>query len=258
MPRLKLLIAYEGTDFHGWQRQDPPGKEPLRTVQGVMESVAGAVLGHPVRVAGASRTDTGVHARGQVAALDTNTAIPTERVARAINSRLPEDVEVLSAEVVGSEFEPVTHATSKCYRYSLLHGAQHSQRAPIFERRFVAVTVHRLDVARMQAVAACFVGTHDFRAFAHDPDSRETTVRSVHSCLVRATDAQHVVIEISGSGFLHHMVRIISGTLLEAGRGRIEPNQVFQALETRDRTLAGPTMPPDGLCLEWIHYGPRN
>lgn len=258
MPRLKLLIAYDGTDFHGWQRQDPPGKEPLRTVQGVLESVAGAVLGHPVRVAGASRTDTGVHARGQVAALNTSTPIPVDRVARAINSRLPDDVEVLQVEETNTEFEPVTHATSKCYRYTLVHGAHHSQRAPIFERRFVAVTVHQLDITRMQAAAARFAGTHDFRAFAHDPDSRETTVRTVHSCLVRAPDPQRAVIEISGTGFLHHMVRIVSGTLMEAGRGRIDPQQITRALETRDRTLAGPTMPPQGLCLEWIHYGPRN
>lgn len=263
MPRLRLLVAYDGTDFHGWQRQLPPGQEELRTAQGVLTAAVRDLIGAEVPVQGASRTDAGVHARGQVAAFTVeHLRIPVERLAMALNTRLPRDIEVVEAREEVESFDPVRDCVSKSYSYRLRAASAARPRglegrATPFERRFTAVCRHRLDIARLRAAAAQVVGTHDFRAFAHEPDQRETTVRTVLGCGVCEPEAGIVRFDVAGSGFLHHMVRILVGTLVEAGRGRIEPGDIAQIIASRERSQAGPTMPPDGLCLEWIHYGPR-
>ena len=256
MPRFRLLVAYDGTDFHGWQRQEPPDAPALRTVQGVLEEAVATALGGPrVPVMGASRTDAGVHAVGQVAAFTADTRIPIDRLAMAITARLPEDVCVHRAEEVHAGFDPISDCVSKCYRYTIAHGVAAPDPALLFARRTTWVTRHRLDVAAMRAVAERLTGTHDFAAFAQANHGRESTVRSVFGCTVHEPAPGRAVVEVSGNGFLYNMVRIIAGTLVEAGRGRIGAAEVDAALAERDRAKVGPTLPPHGLRLEWVRYG---
>lgn len=332
MPRYKLTIAYDGTEFCGWQKQfphadavpahmhgfkpndpgewesltqapplpaaqmcPPPGagemdrmRRELRTVQSVVERAARLVVREPVVVTGASRTDAGVHARGQVAAFSTmesgrGRGWPAERgtlpLMRAMNARLPDDVLVRSIEIVPEDFNPIAGAAAKGYTYTLWC-ADHR---PMWQRRTLMHLWHRMDVGAMRACAAEFVGEHDFAAFAATGHGRLTTVRTVFGCEVmeesagsighgsegaeqrgwpRAEgltgeaqgDVQKLVIRVWGNGFLWNMVRIIAGTLVEAGKGKCEPERVREALRTGDRRLAGPTLPPLGLCLEWIRY----
>jgi tRNA pseudouridine38-40 synthase len=254
MARVRLLVAYDGTDFHGWQRQEPPGREPLRTVQGVLTDAVATVVRHPVDLVGASRTDAGVHAKGQVAAFTCQQPVPMEKMALAINARLPQDVCVLNAHAAPEGFDPISWCTSKCYRYQIAHSARSADLPLLFERRSIWRTWHRLDVARMQAAAAHIVGTHDFASFAQVNHGRQSTVRSIYGCTAWQTGPGRITVEVAGSGFLYNMVRIIVGTLVEVGRGHLEPGAVQQALRTNDRTLVGPTLPPHGLHLEWVAY----
>ncbi|MSR29097.1 MAG: tRNA pseudouridine(38-40) synthase TruA [Phycisphaerales bacterium] len=261
MPRFRLQIAYDGTDFHGWQRQEPPGLPPLRTAQGVLTEAVVDLFGMGLKVDGASRTDSGVHARGQVAAFTVeNPRIPIERLAMALNTRLPRDIEVRVASRVNDDFDPVRHCVSKSYSYHLRHGDAGRPpglegRADPFERLSTAHVRHHLDLTSMRTASAPLTGTHDYRAFAHNPDERETTIRTVHGISVNEARPGVIRFDVAGSGFLHHMVRIIVGTLVEVGRGRTPPDRVGEIMAARDRSRAGPTMPPEGLCLEWIHYG---
>jgi len=254
MPRVRLTVAYEGTDFHGWQAQNPPDGSPLRTVQGVLSEVVAHVVRAPITLVGASRTDAGVHAIGQVAAFDADLRIPIDRLAMAITARLPPDVQVREASLVADAFDPIADPVSKAYRYRMVPGAPPRRWPPLFDRRTVAWTRHDLDVARMQAAAQRLVGEHDVVGFAQIDHGRRTTVRTIHHCHVRESASGEVEIEIAGSGFLYNMVRIVAGTLHEVGRGRFDGERIDEILATGDRRLAGPTMPPEGLCLMWIRY----
>lgn len=295
-----MTIAYDGTAFHGWQKQDLPreqyerykserdgggpivmperpdlpemivgareeGKVKLRTVQEAVERAVREVVREPVHVLGASRTDTGVHALAQCAAFTTSddreSGAPDERLVKAINSRLDDDVVVRACWRVADGFDPIKDCSSKGYRYSILDG-----NAPaLFERTRVATVPVELDVDRMQEAAAVLVGEHDFGAFASAGHGRESTVRTVLGCDVQRTGADAwsvggvggvggIAIDVSGTGFLYNMVRIIAGTLVEVGKGRMEVDQVREALARGERGLAGPTMGPAGLCLMWIRY----
>ena len=255
MPRFRLVVAYDGTHFHGWQRQDPPGAPSLRTVQGVLEAAVAIAVKRPVIVMGASRTDAGVHGFGQVAAFTAETRIPMERMALAINARLPRDVRVRSAEVADPHFNPISDCVSKCYRYSIAHGDLGTDGNLLFEKRYVWSTRHPLDHTLMAAAAGVLVGTHDFAAFAQASHGRETTVRSIYGCTVISPQPGRITIEVAGNGFLYNMVRIIAGTLVDVGRGKTDVAHVREALATCDRSATGPTMPPHGLRLEWVRYG---
>jgi tRNA pseudouridine38-40 synthase len=286
VPRYKLTIAYDGTDFCGWQKQEPPAgrdiapekvmdEKPgeadarlvLRTVQEVVERACREVVREPVVVMGASRTDSGVHARGQVAAFTCSdqgqTGWPVERGAeplvRALNSRLPHDVLVVDAAPVAETFDPISDCTAKGYSYTL-HVSPHR---PLFDRWFVHHVWVPLDVPAMNTAAARLVGEHDFAAFAAAGHGRMSTVRTVYECRVEETEtarqpgiepAKRVRIEVSGNGFLWNMVRIIAGTLVDVGRSRLTPDDVSAAITSGDRRKAGPTMPAEGLCLEWVRY----
>ena len=273
MPRYKIIVAYDGTNFHGWQKQfrrefiddelktpAPPILEtvnadsaPLRTVQAVVEDAVRIVVREPVNVLGASRTDSGVHARGQVAAFTTSRDIPVEKLPRAITSRLPDDVQVLHAEIVPDDFDPIRGAIAKGYRYRLAHScARH--RKPLFDRHVVTHTAYRLDVESMNEAARLLLGEHDFASFARISHGRESTVRTIYECKVTATRSTRCHIDVAGNGFLYNMVRIIAGTLVEIGRGAMKPQAIVGVLAARDRNAAGPTLPPNGLCLMWIRY----
>lgn len=247
--RYKLLIAYDGSAFHGWQKQEPPDAPALRTVQGVMHDTMVRLFKQPINLVGASRTDSGVHARGQVAHFDAVSRVPVERMAMAINSRLPDDIEVLEAEAVSPSFDAIRQAVTKQYTYTI----HNTERRPLGIRHMVHHYWQPLDAERMNAAAARLVGEHDFEGFSAAGHGRESTVRTIHRCEVQR-DGDRVVITVEGSGFLWNMVRIIAGTLLEVGRGHFEPQHIDEILRTADRQLAGPTLPPNGLCLEWIRH----
>lgn len=255
MPRYRLTVAYDGTDFHGWQRQEPPDREPLRTVQGVMEEAARRVVYEPVEVTGASRTDSGVHAVGQVAAFTTTKEIPVARLPMALTSALPDDVQVVDAAIVADDFDPISDATSKGYAYTIVHGPPPEFWPDLFQRRHVCRTWHRLDPREMAIGAVHLVGEHDFTSFAHSRHRRESPVRRVLRCEVIEESAHRLRIEVSGTGFLYNMVRIIAGTLLDVGRGRLKPDDIATIRDARDRTRAAQTLPAQGLCLRWVRYG---
>ncbi|MBL4591573.1 MAG: tRNA pseudouridine(38-40) synthase TruA [Phycisphaerales bacterium] len=272
--RYKLTVAYDGTDFVGWQKQEPPdpdapqplpGQEPkriqLRTVQHIVEQAVRETIREPAHVLGASRTDSGVHALGQVAAFtsapDESKGVgwPIERgtaaLVRALNSKLPRDVLIMKAETVPRNFNPIGGAIEKEYRYTMVSGPVR----PLWDRRTVFHTWHPLDATLMQQAADYIVGEHDFACFAQIAHGRKTTVRTVFTCNVEPQpEPGRVVIRISGSGFLYNMVRIIAGTLMEVGRAKIDPDALPAILQSCDRKQAGPTLPPQGLRLEWIRY----
>lgn len=277
--RYKLTVAYDGTDFVGWQKQEPPDPSgaldgsgvpkriKLRTVQEVLEQAVRKAVREDVVVNGASRTDSGVHALGQVAAF---TSVPddskgvgwpadrgTDTLVRAVNAQLPRDVLVRSAELVDDAFEPIGGALEKEYTYTFACGPVR----PLFGRRYVFHTWYELDAALMHEAAQRIVGEHDFASFAQINHGRTTTVRTVTKCDVDAEprggdqDPTIIRVRVAGTGFLYNMVRIISGTLMEAGRGKLSAADVSAALAAADRAAnPGPTLPPQGLRLEWIRY----
>lgn len=312
MPRYRLHIAYDGTDFSGWQRQTiPPAMriaqqstsqqqqqqpdqrahnrhanednsiptgpyllEPLtpdadpelRTVQAVLERTIRRVVRQPVTIMGASRTDAGVHANAQCAVFDTTDNAtnraegwPADRgpepLRKAINARLPSDVAILAADIVPENFSPIADARAKGYAYTLCIAPERT----VFQRRYAHHVREELDIEAMRQAAAELVGKHDFASFAAAGHGRASTIRTIFNCNIieqQSTKTQHrlIRIDVSGDGFLWNMVRIIAGTLVDAGKGRIDTNRVRQALQTPDRRLAGPTLPPQGLRLEWIRY----
>ena len=247
--RYKLRVAYDGSGFHGWQKQEPPDAPALRTVQGEMHDALQRLFKQPINLVGASRTDSGVHARGQVAHFDAVSRVPVERMAMAINSRLPEDIEVRHAEVASPDFDAIRWAVTKQYTYAI----HNTDQRPLGLRHMVYHYRHALDAGLMDTAAKKLLGENDFEGFSAAGHGRESTVRTIHRCDVHRDD-ERVVITIEGNGFLWNMVRIIAGTLVEVGRGHFEPDHVDEILRTADRQLAGPTLPPNGLCLEWIQH----
>ncbi len=252
--RYKMIVAYDGTDFHGWQTQNRPDKPSLRTVQEVMEKAVTTVVRQPVNIIGASRTDSGVHARGQVATFETTNEIPPEKLIMGINSWLPDDIQVRKIEQTHDSFNPIDDCTSKGYRYQIAHGCSNPLRKPMFDRRYVAHTAFELDAERMNEGAKLFEGKHDFAGFTKLNHGRESTVRRIDSCHVQHVSDGEIHIDVSGAGFLWNMVRIIAGTLLEVGRGKLTPEDIHEIIQSQDRRRAGKTLPAHGLFLEWVSF----
>ena len=245
--KIKLVIAYDGTDYHGWQIQ--PG---LRTVQGARCAAATALLRHPTHVQGAGRTDAGVHALGQVGVIDTTHPIPADHLASGLNDHLPQDIAVLHAQEVAPDFDVVGDVTRKAYRYTIYTG----RLRPVRRIRFCWHFPAPLAVEAMHTAAQHLVGTRDFRSFAAAVDEGENTVRTVFRCDVTRVgdDCDLITIDVEGDGFLHHMVRIIAGTLIDSGRGHWPPEHMADILAARSRKAAGHLAPAPGLCLEWIKF----
>jgi len=245
---IKLVIAYDGTDFKGWQKQPDQ-----RTVQEVLEQAVRRVVRHQVNIIGAGRTDSGVHAAGQVANFYTTCPIPAEGLFKAIGYRLPKDVTLVRLAEVPPEFHATRSAVSKLYRYRIWNASGR----PVEEhlQRYTYHFWQPLDVERMRQAAKFFVGRKDFAAMASKGSGRLTTVRTVFRCEVYR-HWQEVRVDVEGSGFLYNQVRNMVGTLIEVGRGHWEPQIVEEILESRDRTKAGPTLPARGLCLQWVKYIP--
>ncbi len=256
MPRYALTIAYDGTAFHGWQKQHPPDLDPLRTVQGVVEAAVEELIRESVHVLGASRTDSGVHAEGQIACFTSAVDLDPEILPAALSSRLPVDVQVRHAEIVDPVFNPISDAEAKSYRYRLAHGRTMADSRPLFDRHTTAWSARELDVSLMKQAAHDLIGEHDFGAFTKIRHGRESTVREIYQCAVEEDSSDRLRIDVEGNGFLWNMVRIIAGTLVEIGEGRLPVDSIPGMLESGDRRQAGRTMPPEGLCLMWIRYGP--
>ncbi|MEM8874492.1 MAG: tRNA pseudouridine(38-40) synthase TruA [Planctomycetota bacterium] len=244
--RLRLTLAYRGTHFHGWQEQ----VEGLRTVQREVRHALQQVVRHPVTVVGSSRTDAGVHAKGQVARFDTHmTQIPLEGMRKALNAKLPVDVLAVRIDHAADDFDTIGDTIDKRYQYQIWTGDDRNLflHDLAFHRRGVS------DLAAMRAAAGNLVGTHDFASFAKPGHGREHTVRTITDCTV-SRRGQRIVIGVEGTGFLWNQVRIIAGTLAEVGRGKIDPDSIPDVLAAQDRTAAGPTAPAHGLFLQWIRH----
>ncbi len=251
MRNLKLTLAYDGSRFHGWAVQpDVP------TVQGALIETLQAVTQEKVRVYGAGRTDAGVHALGQVANFKTRSTIPVENFQRALNALLPAEVRVLKAEEVPSQFHARWHATGKTYRYRILRASV----CPPFDARRVYHYPYPLDAGAMMAAAPDFEGSHDFSSFAawDSEDAEESRVRTVtFSRLERDDQRDELVYTVRGRAFLRYMVRKMVGTLIAIGKGNIARDGIPAILEARDRSLAGPTAPPEGLYMVEVFYPER-
>jgi tRNA pseudouridine38-40 synthase len=244
MRNVKLTIEYDGTGYVGWQVQ-PNGT----SVQEVLQRAVAEITGEPdAAVVGSGRTDAGVHAAGQVAHIKTETAIPAGDLVHAINTKLPDDIAVLHAADVPPDFHARYAARAKTYRYSILN---RPVRSPLARNRTHLVR-HTLDVSAMRAAARHLVGRHDFTSFQSKPDGT-SAVRTI-SRLEIQDRAPRIDIEVTANGFLYHMVRTLAGTLIEVGRGRRAPDDIPGLIEARDRSRAGPTAPPQGLCLLDVTY----
>ena len=245
MRNVKLTISYCGTDYHGWQRQ----KKGITTVQQVLEEAVKQGLGHSVKIRGSGRTDTGVHAAGQVANFFTDSPIPTEKMYRIITRHLPADIRVIRSEDVSDDFDPIISSRSKLYRYTVFNNYE----IPIQARPFCYQYYHTADAPTMQTAAAMLVGEHDFASFTPTGQKRQSTVRTLYRCQVWRK-YHYVYFDLEGSGFLYHMVRNIVGTLLDIGRGHRLPDCIPEILSAKNRDAAGPMAPANGLCLQWVRY----
>ena len=244
MKRVMLTVAYDGTGYHGWQLQPN-----VITVESVLNEKLSELFGEEIRVIGASRTDTGVHALGNIAVFDTNARMPAEKVSYALNQRLPEDIRIQKSIEVPIDFHPRHQNSRKTYEYKILN-REFPQ--PI-QRLYAHFTYVPLDIERMQKAADYFVGEHDYKSFCSVNTVAETTVRTIYALTVEKQD-EMITIRVTGSGFLYNMVRIIAGTLMEVGRGNLEPENIPDILNSLDRTKAGPTAPACGLTLVKYQY----
>lgn len=240
MKRFCLTVAYDGTKYHGWQVQEGT---PL-TIEGVLNNALSGLLNEPIEVIGASRTDAGVHALGNLAVFDSNTTIPGERLLFAINPLLPDDIRVVDSREVDADFHPRHGEFRKRYEYRILNTP-----FPDPTRRLYSWHVdYKLDIDRMQEACDCLIGEHDFKAFCASGSQALTTVRTIYKADV-TVKGDEIVFGIEGNGFLYNMVRIIAGTLVDIGRGRLEPACISAAIESGDRTKVGQTAPACGLVL---------
>lgn len=244
MKRVKLIVAYDGTAYCGWQLQ--PGKP---TIEAVLNQALSELLQEEITVIGASRTDSGVHALGNVAVFDTNHSIPAPKICPALNQRLPEDIRVQLSEEVPQDFHPRRVTSRKTYEYHILN----RKVALPTERLYSYYVYYDLDLEAMQKAATYLIGEHDFKSFCSVKTQALDTIRRIYQLEV-TKNVDNITISVTGGGFLYNMVRIIAGTLIEVGRGAYPPEALIAMLERCDRSLSGPTAPPQGLRLIKIDY----
>lgn len=244
MKRVKLIVAYDGTNYCGWQIQING-----ITVEEVLNKTISELVGEPIAVIGASRTDSGVHAMGNVAVFDTESRIPAEKMSFALNQRLPEDIRIQESCEVPLDWHPRYCDTRKTYEYRILN----RRFAIPTERLYSHFFYYPLDVEKMQQAADYLVGEHDFKSFCSTRTQVENTVRTIYFLRV-IKEGDMIQIQINGNGFLYNMVRIIVGTLLKVGTGMYPPEHVKEILEAKDRRLAGPKAEARGLTLMEIEY----
>jgi len=244
MRNLKLTLAYDGTEFHGWQIQPD-----LPTVQGTLKEALEKLLNHDVNVTGSGRTDAGVHAQGQVANVETIRAIDTDAVIKGVNALLPPEIRVWQVEEVGMDFHSRRSARSKTYEYHVWR--QHI--VSPFHCRYVYAFPYTLDASAMDEASSCFEGTHDFTSFCATATAVEDRVRTIFDAEWQR-GPEEWIFRIKGSGFLQYMVRTIVGTLLYVGAGKLRPQDIPPMFDQRDRRVAGPCVPSRGLHLIRVDY----
>ncbi len=239
MKRVRLIVAYDGTNYHGWQVQ----KNGI-TIESELNRCLSELLQEQIEVIGASRTDAGVHALGNVAVFDTRSRMPAEKISYALNQRLPEDIRIQKSEEVAPDWHPRYCDSRKTYEYRIYRGE-----FPMPVKRLYSLFTYRsLDVAKMQEAAKYFVGEHDFKSFCQVHAQVDSTIRHVYDVSVYE-EGTDVVIRVTGGGFLYNMVRIMAGTLMEVGQGKRKPEEITEVIEAKDREAAGPTAPAHGLML---------
>ena len=244
MKRIGMVVAYDGTNYSGWQIQ-PNGI----TIQGILNEELTRLLGEKIEVQGASRTDAGVHALGNVCVFDTSSRIPGEKFSYALNQSLPEDIRIQLSEEVEPDFHPRYADSEKTYEYRILN-----RRFPVPTERLYSYFYHyKLDERLMQEAASFLIGEHDFASFCGSGAQVKSTVRTITRAEAER-DGDMVIITVSGTGFLYNMVRIIAGTLIEIGNGQYPPERMKDILDAREREAAGPTAPARGLTLMCIEY----
>ena len=244
MRNIRLDICYDGTRYNGWQRQTSHDN----TIQGKLETALSRILGEPIEISASGRTDTGVHARGQVANFHTGSDLDCAALLAELRKYLPEDIGIYSCREVSPRFHARLNALEKTYQYRLWN----SDRPCVFDRRFVAVMEEALDVERMHEAAQLLLGTHDFSAFCANKKMKKSTVRTIKSFTVQRV-GEEIRFTVTGNGFLHNMVRILVGTLVEVGRGEREMDSI-PALFGGKREDAGFLAPAKGLCLMEVRY----
>lgn len=244
MKRVKLIVAYDGTGYCGWQVQ--PNEI---TVEGVLNKHISELTGEDIKVIGASRTDSGVHALGNVAVFDTESCIPGEKMAKALNARLPEDIIIQDSKEVPLDYHPRFQDTRKTYEYTF-YNARYDNPVTSRHHHFVYVP---LDVEKMKEAASYFLGEHCFISMCSSKAQVTSYVREIYECDV-TQNGRYITMRVTGSGFLYNMVRLMAGTLLEVGRGKQEPQWVKEILTSKERVTPGPKLPAKGLTLIQIEY----
>ena len=244
MRNLRLDLCYDGTRYRGWQRL--PGTD--NTIQGKIEGTLSRILGEPIEISGSGRTDAGVHAQRQVANFHCNSTVPAKEILSKLRQYLPEDIGVLACRDVSDRFHARLNAKEKTYRYRIWNSAEPC----VFQRRFVTVLPQPLNLAAMRKAATYFHGEHDFRAFCGNAKMKKSTVRYIRSLEIESVDNE-IQITVTGNGFLHNMVRILVGTLIEVGLGQREADSI-PLLFGAARAEAGYLAPPQGLCLQEVFY----
>ncbi len=251
---LKMIISYDGTRYQGWEHQ--PGTD--MTIQGKLERVVSRMLSESedenkdamdIKIIGAGRTDAGVHARAMTANVSVDTDMSDEDILEYMNLYLPEDISIQSLHTASERFHSRYMAKGKTYRYTLWRGAS----KPVFDRRYVTVLKEDVDIEAMKAAASFLQGTHDFRSFCANTHMKKSSVRRVDTVNIE-TSGNYIRLYFHGNGFLQGMVRIMTGTLLEVGCGRLMAERIPEILEGRDRGLSGPSAPAKGLCLMKVDY----
>lgn len=244
MKNVKLTIEYDGTNYSGWQRQNN-----ALTIQQTIEEVLNSITGENQRITGSSRTDAGVHARGFVGNFMTDSPIPSSKFRDVLNSKLPNDIVIIKSEEVEIDFNARFNSKGKTYSYTILNRKQR----PAIGRNYVYHFKRDLNIEAMKLAANCFIGTHDFEAFKSSGGNTKTTVRTISDLNIKI-DGDSIIFLITGDGFLYNMVRIIVGTIIEVGIGRIRPETIKDIILSKKREKAGPCIPASGLCLEKVYY----
>ena len=244
MKRVKIVVAYDGTNYRGWQIQNNG-----ETIESMLNRAISSLTGEDIHVMGSSRTDSGVHAMGNVAVFDTEARMAADKFSYALNQRLPEDIRIQMSEEVEPDFHPRYCDSEKTYEYRILN-----RKFPVPTERLYSYFYHyKLDVDKMREATSYLIGRHDFASFCGSGAQVKTTIRTVTGIEV-FRDGDIVTIRVSGTGFLYNMVRIISGTLIEIGNGQYPPERMQKILDAKDRSAAGPTAPAQGLTLMGIQF----
>ena len=244
MKNIRLTIEYDGKDFNGWQKQ--PNK---LNIQGEIERAIEEITGEKVDLIASGRTDAGVHALAQMANFKTNSNLPVEKYPIALNTKLKKSIRIQKAEEVEEDFHSRYHCKQKTYRYVINNSEQGSS----IYRNLEYFVPNKLNVEKMQEAVKYFEGEHDFKAFKASGTSSKSSVRTIYKTKVEK-QGDRIIIELTGNGFLYNMVRIIAGTLVEVGLGKIEPNEIPEIIEKGERARAGKTLPPQGLYLVKVEY----